>query len=586
MLKQILGKAEPLGVTIEGNRVNFAVSVPLGKSCELLLFKKAGTEIAYRYSMQKALGEVRFLALEGEQIADYEYLYLIDKKLCLDPYVKEITGHRIFGQKELKSSLLVRGKIGTGIFDWEEDEPLHIPWHEVVAYSLHIRGFTMHSSSGVKHRGTFAGAVEKLSYLKELGINQIQCMPIYEFEEWANLKPNYWGYGRGFYFAPKAAYAASEEVSLELKNMVKQFHRVGIEVVLEMPFAEGILPQTALDCLRYYMTEYHVDGFLVNPWRVPWDMLMGDPYLKGVKLLRKEDKFQNTMRRFLKGDEGMVGEVISALRHNAAEDGCCNYITGHTGFTLCDLVSYDGKHNEANGERNQDGPVYNYSWNCGAEGPSRRKTVTELRERQMRNAFFLLLFAQGTPCILAGDEFANTQNGNNNVYCQDNETGWLNWSRLRHRKGFWGYVRDLIVLRKSHPILHQKEMLSGADRTASGLPDVSYHGESAWQAQTEVASRQLGVLYGGVREKDTECFVAYNMHWIAHGFALPTLRHKKKWYLAAETMEGVLETPKLLEDQRMAELEARSAALFVAVHPEETANGTPSSILSHYAKCE
>lgn len=565
MLKQIQGKAEPIGVSIERNRVNFAVVVPPGKLCELLLFKKEETEIAFRYPMEGALGEVRFLALEGEQIEEYEYLYLMDKKLCLDPCVKEITGHRIFGQKERKNSLLVRGKIGMGVFDWEGDEPLRIPWHEVVAYSLHIRGFTMHSSSGVKHRGTFAGAVEKLSYLKGLGINQIQCMPVYEFEEWANLKPNYWGYGRGFYFAPKAAYAASGEVSLELKDMVKQFHKAGIEVVLEMPFAEGILPQTALDCLRYYMKEYHVDGFLVNPWIVPWEMLTGDPYLKGVKLLRKEDGFQNTMRRFLKGDEGMVQEVISALRHNSAVDGCCNYITGHTGFTLCDLVSYDGKHNEANGERNQDGPVYNYSWNCGAEGPSRRKTVTELRERQMRNAFFLLLFAQGTPCILAGDEFANTQSGNNNVYCQDNETGWLNWNQLRRRKELWGYVRDLIALRKSHPNLHQKEILSGADRTASGLPDVSYHGESAWQAQTEMASRQLGVLYGSVGQKDTECFAAYNMHWIAHEFALPTLRGQKKWHLAAETVAGVLEMPKLLEEQRIVELEPRSVALFVGM---------------------
>ena len=179
----------------------------------------------------------------------------------------------------------------------------------------------------------------------------------------------------------------------------------------------------------------------------------------------------------------MVREVIRQLCRRTPEDGCCNYITSHTGFTLCDLVSYDGKHNEANGERNQDGPDYNYSWNCGTEGPSRKRSVMTLRKNQMKNAFLLLLLSQGTPCILAGDEFGNTQDGNNNVYCQDNETAWLNWGRQKSYEDLFRFVKRLIALRKSNPVFHQRQALLGLDRTACGIPDVSYHGESAWQVQ-------------------------------------------------------------------------------------------------------
>ncbi len=247
----------------------------------------------------------------------------------------------------------------------------------------------------------------------------------------AGKRTNYWGYGRGCYFAPKAAYSAAGDAAAELKEMVKAFHKAGIEVILEMPFEEGILYQTALECLHYYMLEYHVDGFVVNPYHVSWDGLMADPLLKGVKKIRKGRVVPECDAPVPEGDEGMIDDVIWALRRNTKEDGCCNYITTHTGFTLADLVSYDEKHNEANGEHNHDGPAYNYSWNCGAEGPSRKRSIMELRKNQIKNAFFLLLTAQGTPCLLAGDEFENTQKGNNNVYCQDNELSWLNWNRLK-----------------------------------------------------------------------------------------------------------------------------------------------------------
>lgn len=562
-MKKVEGYPQPLGVKIKQDKVNFAVSVPTGNKCELLLYRAGKTEPAFIYEMpeEEGLGEIRFLAVEGLDVQKYEYNFRINDKVTLDPYVRELARTRKFGEMPDADLHRVRGRFPTASYDWEGDHILKIPFEKVIAYSLHVRGFTKHSSSGVKQKGTFAGIVEMLPYLTDLGINQIQCMPIYEFDEAFGSRLNYWGYGGGYYFAPKAAYSGSGHAASELKDMVKCCHRAGIEVVLEMPFEQGIQTQTAIECLKYYMLEYHIDGFVINPYNVSWGSLTQDPLLKGTKIMQKDEGFQNTMRRFLKGDEDMVNPVIGALCLNTNANGKCNYITTHTGFTLNDLVSYEAKHNEANGERNLDGPNYNYSWNCGAEGPSRKRYIKNLRKRQIRNAFLLLLMAQGTPCLLAGDEFWNTQKGNNNVYCQDNETSWLDWGRLKRDDSLFQYVKSLIAFRKMHPALHQKYPLSGTDRSGCGLPDVSYHGENAWQAPAEVHSRQLGVLYCAAGEQEDLCFIAYNMHWLKHSFALPALPKNLKWYRVIETENGVEEGQE--EDQKRIELQARSVVVLV-----------------------
>ena len=564
-MKKTIGRPQPFGAVVERDRVNFAVQVPAGKTCELLVYRRGEETPRFCFDMpeEEGIGEVRFLALEEIDAAEYEYNFRVGGRVYVDPYVKELAGREKFGVPRDVQQHQIRGRMVSAEYDWEDDRPLKLPWSQVVAYSLHVRGFTKHSSSKAAHKGTYLGVIEKIPYLKDLGINQIQCMPVYEFEECEKGKINYWGYGRGYYFAPKEAYAAGKSAVRELKDMVKACHREGIEVVLEMPFMEGIPVQTALECLRFYMLEYHVDGFVVNPYCVPWELLSQDPLLRGTKLMRKDDGFQNVMRRYLKGDENMVNDVIWALKHNSASDGKCSYITAQTGFTLWDLVSYDGKHNEANGEGNLDGPDYNFSWNCGVEGPSRKKAVMTLRRNQVKNAFFLLLTAQGTPCILAGDEFYNSQNGNNNVYCQDNETGWVNWSRLKTDDSLFRFVKSLIAFRKAHPCLHRDEELKGLDRTACGMPDVSYHGESAWQVRAEVSSRQLGVLYSRSGEGDEECFAAYNMHWLPHSYALPSPGKEKRWFLAACTADGFAGEPKLLEDQKSMELPERSVVLLV-----------------------
>ena len=563
-MREVQGQPLPLGINISGDHVNFSVAVPEGERCWLLLYRAGEEEPKERYEMTEAIGEVRFLALEGMDPADYEYNYMIGGEVTVDPYARGLAGRDIWGKERDIQKHEVRGVLKNGRYDWEGDEPLKLPFHSIVAYSLHVRGFTKHTSSGVEKKGTFSGVVEKLPYLKGLGINQIQCMPVYEFEECGRFR-NYWGYGQAYYFAPKSAYAASGDGERELKDMVKACHKEGIEVVLEMPFTGDTSKQLMEECLRYYCLEYHIDGFLLNPYVAPMDAIHTDPILKHTKILVHDTGFQTVMRRFLKGDEGMVRDVMYWLRHQSETKEILNMITGQTGFTLRDLVSYDGKHNEANGEQNQDGPDYNYSWNCGAEGPSRKKAVTELRKNQTRNAFFLLLLAQGTPCILAGDEFGNTQKGNNNVYCQDNPVGWLDWSGLDKHPELHDFVKELIAFRKKHPVFWPEKEMTGMTYSKKEVPDVSYHGENAWRVPLEVSSRQLGVYYSGTDrtgEGDEDCFVAYNMHWLEHTFALPALPRGKKWYRIASTQEGILDKAEPLDDQKFAEVKERTIMIF------------------------
>lgn len=557
------GRIYPLGASTVENGINFSIAVERGKKCELLLYKAGGRSPFWNIEMKEEPdhGMIRSIRLEELKPEEWEYNFRIDGIECLDPYVKAVAGKNNWGEA-LEEKRIPRGRIVVDDYDWEGDMPLQIPYEEVVAYSLHVRGFTKHSSSKVKNKGTFSGIAEKIPYMIHLGINQIHLMPIYEFEENGKYK-NYWGYGDAYWFAPKAAYAKSRDQVKELKDLVKKCHQFGIEVVLNLPFEAGVSQSKIIECIHYYMLEFHVDGFIVNPYCAPFEELRKDPLLSNTKILRQKDDFQDIMRRFLKGDEGMIDGVMWWMRHTTGKDGVFNYITSHTGFTLNDLVSYDKKHNELNGEKNQDGPDYNYSWNCGAEGPSRKKAVVDLRKNQIKNACMLLLFAQGMPCIHAGDEFLNSQKGNNNVYCQDNEIGWLNWSKEGEDHWLFQFVRDLIEFRKKHPVLHCKEELAGIDRVASGVPDISYHGESAWQVPSEISSRQLGIYYYGEAFGDVSCFVAYNMHWLAHSFALPALGKKKKWYLAVSTQKGVLKEEVLLENQKEVIVDERTICIFI-----------------------
>ncbi len=551
----------PIGVKREGKVVNFSVSLNKGNDCTLLLYKNKEGLPSKRISMVNAVGSVWTVALEALDEAYQWYNYEVEGLIYLDPRSRGLLGREEWKGERDPLTGEIRSLLPLTDFDWEGDKPLELPLNELIAYSLHVRGFTKGAASGVGHKGTFKGVMEKLPYIKELGINQIQLMPIYDFEE--NLRyTNYWGYGEGYYFSPKAAYASSGAGDKELKDMVKAYHQAGIEVVVEMPFSAEVTPQFITECLRFYVMEYHMDGFIINPALISLDKLAADPILKKTRILCHDISFQNTIRRFLKGDEGTVGEAARCITRSSQDGRTYNYIANHNGFTLSDLVSYDGKHNEANGENNTDGPDYNYSWNCGAEGPTRKKSVLELRQKQVRNALFLVFLSQGIPCLLAGDEFGNSQKGNNNVYCQDNEISWLDWRQAKKNGELITFVKELIALRKKYTTFHGKEALLGMDVSRSGVPDVSFHGESAWQAPLEIASRILGIYYRGTGGENSECFVAYNMHWIGHEFALPSGSPGKKWYRIASTKDGVLAKPEIVKEQRKTLISERTIEVF------------------------
>lgn len=564
-MKTAVGFPFPQGCTVEGQTANFSVAVPEGQTCELIIYKKGARASAFSQEMpySDVAGNLHFLSVVLEQSEDYEYCYKIGGKIVPDPYGKAFSGREHWSVSKGKEKRKLRTRIVTDTFDWEKSQFPHLKKEDVIAYSLHVRGFTKHSSSGVAHKGTFDGVTEKLPYLQKLGINQIHLMPVYEFDE-NQRHVNYWGYGKAYFFAPKASYAAGDPVN-EMKSLVRQMHLAGIEVILEMPFTEGTTFSLILDCLRYWVMQYHVDGFIVNPYICNPDELAKDPVLAKSKILKKEDGFQNVMRRFLKGDEGMIRDVICQLKNQDTQ--LYNYIASHNGFTLCDVVSYDGKHNEANGENNLDGPDYNYSWNCGAEGNSRKKAVNELRKNQIFNAFFLLLFAQGMPCILSGDEFMNTQKGNNNAYCQDNLISWLDWNQLSRQEELYTFVCRLIALRKA--CMKQTAKKSEDTMGRSGIPQISYHGEDAWQMPAGRASRQLGVFY---HEECTEkdFYIAYNMHWLSHSFALPSLPKGMEWVCIAGTKEGVLDEKEAVpvKDKKV-QLEERTIKVFVGRQAKE-----------------
>ena len=525
----------------------------------------------------------------------YEYMYEVDGKEFVDPYAAVIHGRERWGKRVGKAC--VRGGISLEEFDWKDDSPLGTPFSDMILYQLHVRGFTKHASSKVEHRGSFAGLMEKIPYLKDLGINAVLLLPCYEFDEiQAAQKPhgipagevpavrtaedeakqketastndqvklNYWGYGQSetYYCAPKAAYAADpHRAGLEFKALVRSLHQAGIEVLLDIYFMPGTNVCLMEDCLRNWVLEYHIDGFRVNQEVMPAQMLVSDPVLSGVKLLTDywnreliagaygesgtfaeyNEGFMNCARRYLKSDEGQVEGFAGLFRRGSDNLASINFMTHVNGFTMTDLVSYDVKHNEQNGEGNQDGTEYNYSWNCGVEGKSRKKFIQARRMCQIRNAFAMMLLAQGTPMLLAGDEFGNTQEGNNNPYCQDNEITWLDWRMTSAKTEILEYVKKLIAFRRKHPVLHQGRELYMFDSLSCGMPDVSIHGTQAWKADFSYYSRMLAVLlYGDYRKKDDgtaddSLYIIFNMYWESRSFDLPNLPGEKEWYPAIET---------------------------------------------------
>jgi glycogen operon protein len=365
------------------------------------------------------------------------------------------------------------------------------------------------------------------------------------------------------YYCPKSGYSFSKDAVTEYKDMVKMMHKNGIEVLMQFYFPPEISSVEILDILRYWVLEYHIDGFHVMGVDIPIALIDKEPLLADTKILteqqhagengckagerhlgRMDDSFLYDMRRFLKGDEQMVNAFLCHVRNNDTNTAVVNYMAKWDGFRLADMVSYNNKHNEANGEDNQDGTDYNCSWNCGTEGNSRKKSILELRTRQMKNAFAMLLLSQGVPLLFGGDEFGNSQEGNNNPYCQDNAVTWIKWDHKESGKELLAYTKDLIMLRKSHPVLHCPEPLMGMDSLSCGYPDISFHGREAWRANTMSSCRSVGILYcdayGQTDENKTDSllYVGVNMHWESQCLGLPKPPKGKTWALISSTFAG------------------------------------------------
>ena len=521
----------------------------------LVLYKAVGTEPELVIPLDESFktGDVFSVDVIGANLKNYLYRYEYSHITVLDPYATGLAGCPGFTERSGDRY----GIIGNDTFDWSGDISPAISKDELILYRLHVRNFTKSRTSGVKKKGTFAGLAEKIPYLKDLGVNAVELMPAYEFEDrQENGVRNCWGYAGGMYMAPKAAYCATygtrKDYTAEVKNMVKTFHAAGMEVILEFFFPAATSAGVVDDCIRHWKKNYHIDGVhLIGDERIRM-VLAQDPYLKDLKLFytnwyqdisnrnlyEYHEGFSQVARRLLKGDEDQIQQFMDAFRRNPEHAGSVNYITTNNGFTLMDLVSYDRKHNEDNGEGNRDGADYNLSWNHGVEGPTKSRKITALRNKSRMNAMTMLLMAQGVPMIYAGDEFGNSQNGNNNAYCQDNETSWVNWNGLKKDESFYRFVKQLIAFRKEHKVLHMPHETYLTDYRYYGLPDISYHGSRAWYPDLVHYSRQVGILLcGRYAGEEEDVYIGFNLHWEEHELALPTVPGKR-WQVAFGTDEG------------------------------------------------
>lgn len=568
------------GLKLENEKYVFTAAVKTGQ-LYLNLYKGERLKTRIAFDPELRIGDVWRLELSGD-LSAMSYAYEADGKIFADPNGTVFSGRRKFGVvkdgvKILKTPIADAVSLPDYNADWEKDRVLNIPYEDSIIYRIHVRGFTKHRSSMLppEERGSFQGIIRKLPYLKELGVTAIELMPPYEFNEvmlprYGAENPfqpevvptgqiNYWGFTQdAMMLAPKAGYTADHQNPKEaFRRLVLACHQAGIEVVVDLYFGGGTAPDYILTVLRYWRVAYHIDGVhLIG--EAPLGVISQDPYLSRFKiwadswegcreqtggygdaqpryLADYNQGFQNDMRRILKGDEDMLQVLMQRIRKNPQDRAGIQFMANAEGMTLMDVVSYDRKHNEANKENNLDGTDTNFSWNCGEEGPTRKKRLNQLRRRQLRNAWLLLLLSQGTPLIHQGDEFGQSKEGNNNAYCQDNDINWLDWGLLKKHQDIYDFVRFAIQFRRKHRVFHQAAELRNLDYKNTGIPDMSYHGENAWRPELENFRRQLGVMYSGAYAEDDTFYVIYNFHWEPHTFHVPNPPKGYLWALAVNT---------------------------------------------------
>nr|PZN55864.1 MAG: glycogen debranching enzyme GlgX [Chloroflexota bacterium] len=682
------GQALPFGATVMPDGVNFSFFSLHADAATLVLFEKGQphpiAEIPFPENGR--IGNVFTVKVKNLDYENIEYGLRVygpndpenghrfdPDTIVLDPYAKSVTGRPVWGQQAAEHDAFPhRGRIFRDNFEWYDDRPLQLPIEDLVIYEMHVRGFTRHESSGVLHPGTFEGIREKIPYLKEIGVNAVELMPVFEFDEFEHSRTNpetgemllnYWGYSTINFFSPKAGYAAQPhggEVN-ELKLLVKTLHENGIEVILDVVFnhtAEGnengptlsfkgidnktyymLTPEGyyfnfsgtgntfnanhpavmnfIIHCLRYWVTDYHIDGFRFDlasalaraedgtPLEDPplMKLIAHDPILGKTKLIAEpwdagglyhvgmfpaygrwaewNGKYRDSVRQFVRGDENMVAEIRNRLIGSPdlypgrGPIATVNFITAHDGFTLADLVSYNEKHNEANLEDNQDGHNDNLSWNCGVEGPTDDPEILALRQRQMMNLLTILMMSQGVPMVLMGDEVGRSQQGNNNTYCQDNELNWLDWTLREKNETLFTFFKRLVAFRHRHPVLRNGHFLRGEDYKEAGAADITWHGKKPNKLDTSDKSRLIAFMLSGKHAKgglaeDNDLYVAFNMHWEEEQLTLPKPPSRKKWHVFLNTSPGApqiiceVDQEPLIEDQKHFMIGPRSSIVLVA----------------------
>lgn len=646
------GMYEINGATAIPVGVNFTVHSFGATSCELLLFHRMEDEpyAVLPFPEHYRVGKVYSMIVFGLNIQDFEYAYRLDgphcpskgllfdkKQILLDIYAKAVTGQSQWGRPRKKGAFY-KARVVKDDFDWGRNRNPRIPMEDLIIYEMHVRGFTRHGSSGVEYPGTFAGLMEKIPYLKELGVNAVELMPIFEFDEVKDERivdgrqvMDYWGYNTVSFFAPNTSYAGQTEYNregTELKTLIRALNENGIECILDVVFnhtAEGnelgpcfsfkgfdnniyymltpdghyynfsgcgntlncnhpIVQQMILECLRYWTTAYHVDGFRFDlasilgrnedgtPMSKPplLQSLAFDPILGDVKLIAEawdagglyqvgsfpawsrwaewNGRYRDDMRNFLKGDYHMSRTAADRITGSLdiydpqyrGYNASVNFLNCHDGFTLWDMYSYNVKHNEANGWDNTDGCDDNRSWNCGTEGETDQAEILKLRRRLAKNALTVLMLSRGTPMFLAGDEFLNTQYGNNNAYCQDNEISWLDWGDLLKNREHFEYTKNVIRIRKEHDVIRR---FSGG--CSLGLPEIQVR-------EPDEHSKVLSVFYAGRNHDgsadDIVC-LAVNVYWEEQRFELPRLPGHMIWQVEADSFGNYL--PQGIPSERM-----------------------------------
>lgn len=635
------------GACVASNGVSFTINSHGATRCTLLLFKPQAPKPYARIPFPDSyrIGDTYSMLVYDIKPDEFEYAFSFDgpyepakgllfneENVLLDPYSRAVTGQRKWGEKpEGGKDFEYRARVVKSSFDWGNIKQLEQPFEDLVIYEIHVRGYTKDKSSGVSAPGTFAGLKDKIPYLKDLGINAVELMPIFEFDEMESARVvdgvqlyNYWGYNTVSFFAPNTSYAFNEEHNHEgdeLKSLIKALKENGIEVILDVVFnhtAEGnemgpcfsfkgidnnvyymltpdahyynfsgcgnvmncnhpVVRNFIIDCLRHWAIEYRVDGFrfdlasilgrdqngapMANPPIL--ESLAFDPVLGKMKLIAEawdagglyqvgsfpswnrwaewNGRYRDDMRSFLKGDDGMARNAITRITgsrdlyspESRGHKASVNFLTCHDGFTLYDLYSYNEKHNEKNGWNNTDGDNNGHSWNCGAEGETDDPNVNGLRRRLIKNAFAALLCSRGPAMFFAGDEFCNTQFGNNNAYCQDNIISWLDWGRLEEFKEIHDFVRHMIQFRKEHPILRKMTKPSSCQ-----FPEISVHNGTPFNASTDYKTKLIGIMYAGRNEEDTEddiVFYCMNAYWEPLVMQLPVLPNGKHWHVDTNT---------------------------------------------------